>query len=89
LTRSPRPNKHRHLKILASGIRRELEVQTERIGHCAIYEDELQRIWPLNEENRKAKIAQFAKEFGFKLSFYKTRAMRHLRERTVAHAAMK
>jgi hypothetical protein len=89
LTRSPRPNKHRHLKILASGIRRELEVQTERIGHCALYEDELQRIWPLNEENRKAKIAQFAKEYGFKLSFYKTRAMRHLGERTVAHAAMK
>jgi hypothetical protein len=51
---------------------------------CAIYEDELQRIWPLDEENRKAKIAQFAKEYGFKLSFYKTRAMRHLRERTVA-----
>jgi hypothetical protein len=31
----------------------------------------LQRIWPLNEENRKAKIEQFAKEYGFKLSFYK------------------
>jgi hypothetical protein len=48
-----------------------LEVQTEEIGHCAIYEDELQRIWPLNEENRKAKIAQFAKDYGFQLSFYK------------------
>jgi hypothetical protein len=33
-----------------------------RIGHCAIYEDELQRIWPLEEENRRAKIEQFAKE---------------------------
>jgi hypothetical protein len=31
----------------------------------------LQRIWQLNEENRKAKIAQFTKEYGFKLSFYK------------------
>jgi hypothetical protein len=31
----------------------------------------LERIWPLNEENRKAKIAQFAKEYGFHLSFYK------------------
>jgi hypothetical protein len=28
-------------------------------------------IWPLNEENRKGKIAEFAKEHGFKLSFYK------------------
>jgi hypothetical protein len=47
-----------------------LEVQTDEIGHCVICEDELQRIWPLNEENRKAKIAQFAKGYGFKLSFY-------------------
>ena len=31
----------------------------------------MQRIWPLNEKNRKAKIAQFAKEYGFHLSFYK------------------
>jgi hypothetical protein len=27
-----------------------------------IRESELQRIWPLNEKNRKAKIAQFAKD---------------------------
>jgi hypothetical protein len=26
---------------------------------------------PLDEENRKARIAQFAKEYDFKLSFYK------------------
>jgi hypothetical protein len=66
-----RSKEDRPLKILARQIARELEVQTEEIGHCAIYEDELQRIWPLNEQNRKAKIAQFAKEYGFKLSFYK------------------
>jgi hypothetical protein len=59
------------MKILARRIKRELEKRTERNGHCAIYEDELQRIWPLNGENRKAKIEQFAKEYGFKLSFYK------------------
>ncbi len=59
------------MKILARLIKRKLELQTEQIGHCAIYENELQRIWPLNERNRKAKIAQFAKEYGFKLSFYK------------------
>jgi hypothetical protein len=59
------------MRILAKRIERELQVQTEKIGHCAIYEDELQRIWPLDEENRKAKIAQFAKEYGFQLSFYK------------------
>ena len=66
-----RSTEDRPLKILARQIARELEVQTEEIGHCAIYEDQLQRIWPLDEENRKAKIAQFAKEYGFKLSYYK------------------
>jgi hypothetical protein len=42
-----------------------------KMGRCAIYENELQRIWPLNEENRKQKIEQFAKEYGFRLSYYK------------------
>jgi hypothetical protein len=59
------------MKIFARRIRRRLRLQTGRLGHCAIYENELQRIWPLNEENRKAKIAQFAEEYGFHLSFYK------------------
>jgi hypothetical protein len=59
------------MKRLAERIERELKAETARIGHCAIYEDELQRLWPLNTENRKAKIEQFAKEHGFKLSFYK------------------
>ena len=59
------------MKMLAEQIERELETETAKIGHCAIYEDQLQRIWPLNTENRKRKIEQFAKKHGFKLSFYK------------------
>jgi len=59
------------MKMLAKQIERELEKKTERDGHCAIYEDQLQGIWPLNTENRKGKIEQFANEHGFKLSFYK------------------
>jgi hypothetical protein len=59
------------MKTLIQQINRELEARTERHGHCAIYEDQLQRIWPLNEKDRKAKIEQFAKAHGFKLSFYK------------------
>ena len=55
------------MKMLAS----ELKTEIAKRGHCAIYEDELQRIWPLNEKNRKAKIEQFAKNYGFKLGFYK------------------
>jgi len=58
------------MEILASKIRSELETQTQELGHCAIYEEELQRIWPLDEENRERKIAQFAKDYGFHLSFY-------------------
>jgi hypothetical protein len=61
------------MKMVAKQIERELERETAKIGHCAIYEDQLQRIWPLNTENRKGKIEQFAKQHGFKLSFYKPR----------------
>ena len=57
------------MKTLASKIQRELD--HPEVAQCAVYEDELQRIWPLNEENRKAKIAAFAKEYGFKLAYYK------------------
>jgi len=59
------------MKILARLIKRKLKAQTGEWGHCAIYENELQRVWPLNEKNRKAKITQFAKEYGFRLSVYK------------------
>jgi hypothetical protein len=41
------------------------------VGHCAIYEDELQRVWPTNEHNRKAKIEQFANDQAFRLAYYK------------------
>ena len=59
------------MKILARLIRRELRLQADKYGHCAVYEDELQRVWPITEENRKAKIAQFAEEHGFRLVYYK------------------
>jgi hypothetical protein len=59
------------MKILSARIKKQLETHTAKAGHCAIYEDQLQRVWPLNEENRKTKIEQFAKEYGFKLTFYK------------------
>jgi hypothetical protein len=50
------------MKTLAKRIKRELETETAKFGHSAIYEPDLQRIWPLNTENREAKIAQFAKD---------------------------
>ena len=59
------------MKNLARRIKREFGVQTGKRVHCAVYEDELQRIWPLTEKDRQAKIARFARNFGFELGFYK------------------
>jgi hypothetical protein len=57
------------MKTLAAQIERQL--QTGDWKHCAVYEEELRRIWPLTEKDREAKIAQFANEYGFRLRFYK------------------
>jgi hypothetical protein len=38
--------------------------------HCMIYEPDLQRIWPINDQDREKKIAEFAKRYGFRLRFY-------------------
>src|SRR5262249_12359820 len=49
----------------------QLQLEANDLGHCAVYEKELQRIWPITEENRKAKIAEFAEKQGFRLAYYK------------------
>ena len=56
---------------LAERIRRELQETALPIPYCAIYEEELQRFWPSDLENREAEIERFAKQHGFKLRFYK------------------
>jgi hypothetical protein len=58
------------MELLAEQIKRELKI---RIGtyHCAVLEEELQRIWPLNEMDRGRKIARFAKDYGLDLMFYR------------------
>jgi hypothetical protein len=48
-----------------------LRLEARDGGHCAIYEYELQRVWPINEQNRKSKIEQFGKKHGFRLVYYK------------------
>ena len=49
----------------------QLELKPSDLGHCAVYERELQRVWPITEENRRAKIAEFGEKHGFRLAYYK------------------
>jgi hypothetical protein len=38
--------------------------------HAAVHESDLQCIWPLNDQDRERKIAEFATHYGFRLRFY-------------------
>lgn len=49
----------------------QLQLKASEFGHCAVYEKELQRVWPMTEQNRKAKIAEFGEHRGFRLAYYK------------------
>jgi hypothetical protein len=55
------------METLARQIEREMHGEWR---HFAIYEPDLERLWPLNEKDREAKIAQFATQYGFRLRFY-------------------
>lgn len=55
------------MKILASHITKELK----KAKHCAIYEPELTRVWPVSGTSREAQVALFARENGWRLRFYK------------------
>jgi hypothetical protein len=57
------------METLARRIERDL--QAGKWKQCPVYENELIRLWPLNEKDREAKIAQFAKRYGFRLRFYR------------------
>jgi hypothetical protein len=60
------------MEIFADQIKRQLEIRNgSAIDHCAITDEELQRIWLLDEMDREKKIAQFAKEHGLYLTFYR------------------
>ena len=49
----------------------QLELKASDLGHCAVYEKELQRVWPITQKNRRAKIAAFGEKHGFRLAHYK------------------
>ena len=39
-------------------------------SYCGIFEEQLVRVWPTNDDNREAKIRRFAQERGFRLRYY-------------------
>jgi hypothetical protein len=57
------------MEALADEIERQLALGG--LNHCAVYEEELKRLWPLDEEKREVKITLFAEEHGFRLAFYR------------------
>jgi len=38
--------------------------------HCAVYEKDLTRLWPLDQKDREKQIVQFAEQYGFQLRYY-------------------
>jgi hypothetical protein len=55
------------MRELIQQINRELKTG----NHCAIYEEELSRVWPQDGNAREQQIAQFADENGLRLRFYR------------------
>ena len=54
------------IRKLSQQIKRELKTAK----HCAIYEEELSRVWPDDGNLREPKVARFAEDHGFRLRFY-------------------
>ena len=55
------------MRKLLQQIKRELKTAK----HCAVYEEELSRVWPDDGNRREQKLARFAEEHGFRLRFYR------------------
>ena len=50
---------------------RQIKSEPKTAKHCAIYQEELSRVWPDHGNHREPKIARFAEEHGFRLRFYR------------------
>ena len=52
--------------MLADHILKELQ----SADYCAVYEEQLNPLWPTNDQDREKKLQSFAKEPGLRLRFY-------------------
>jgi hypothetical protein len=50
---------------------RQIKRELKTAKHCAIYEEELNRVSPDDGNQRAARIARFAEDNGFRLRFYR------------------
>ena len=50
---------------------RQIKHELKTAMHCAVYEEELNRVWPDDLNQRASKIARFAENNGFRLRFYR------------------
>jgi hypothetical protein len=50
---------------------RQIKRELKTAKHCAIYEEELSRVWPHDPARRELKIVRFAEDHGFRLRFYR------------------
>ena len=50
---------------------RQIKRELKTAKHCAVYEEELTRVWPQDKNHREPKIARFAEMNGFRLRFYR------------------
>ena len=53
------------MRKLLQQIKRELKTAK----HCAVYEEELSRVWPDDRSRREPKLSRFAEQHGFRLRF--------------------
>jgi len=56
----------KEMQTLAEHIRNEVK----SAGYCPVYEEQLARLWSIDDQNREAKIRSFAEESGLRLRFY-------------------
>jgi hypothetical protein len=50
---------------------RQIKQELERAKHCAIYDEELSRVWTQQGKKREEQILQFAENDGLRLRFYR------------------
>jgi hypothetical protein len=50
---------------------RQIKRELKTAKHCAIYVEELSRVWPDDGKQREPKVARFGEDHSFRLRFYR------------------